>query len=174
MFEIKITDGDFGLDEKAPKNPRRRQGARGIILNADGKIAVFNKRAKNEFKLPGGGIDDGEDKVEAFKREALEETGCEVSEIRFLGTVKEIQGEGEFIQLSYVFSSKVLKDTKSLALTEKEKDEDAVLIWLTPEEALKNMEDCMENLKDSKYDNVYRSKFMVKRDIEILKKYLNL
>jgi len=173
MFEIKITDADFGLEDKGVDCPRKRQGARGIILNSDGKIAVFNKRAKNEFKLPGGGIDEGEDKVEAFKREALEETGCEITEIRFLGTIKEIQSKENFVQLSYVFVSKVLKDTKRLALTEKEKDEDAVLVWLTVEEALKNMENCMDNLKDSIYDNVYRSKFMVKRDIEILKAYLN-
>ena len=173
MFEIKITDKDFGLEEKTLTNPRKRQGARGIILNSDGKIAVFNKRAKNEFKLPGGGIDEGEDKIEAFKREAMEETGCEIGEIRFLGTIKEIQGEENFVQLSYVFASKVLKDTKTLSLTEKEKDEDAVLVWMDPKEALEQMKNCMDKLVDSKYDNVYRSKFMVKRDIEILEAYLN-
>lgn len=29
---------------------------------------------KNEYKLPGGGIDKGENPEEAFKRETLEET----------------------------------------------------------------------------------------------------
>lgn len=35
------------------------------------------------------------------------------------------------------------------------------------------MKNCLDNLNDSKYDNVYRSRFMVLRDIKILEKYLN-
>ena len=38
----------------------------------------FNKKKKNEYKLPGGGIDYGETPNEAFIREALEETGCKI------------------------------------------------------------------------------------------------
>lgn len=57
-------------------NSRLRLGARGIAIREDGKIAIFNKSNKNEYKLPGGGLEgEGE---EAFKREVLEEIGCEI------------------------------------------------------------------------------------------------
>lgn len=61
-------------------NSRLRLGARGIAIREDGKIAIFNKSNKNEYKLPGGGLEgEGEEEPEeAFKREVLEEIGCKI------------------------------------------------------------------------------------------------
>lgn len=61
-------------------NSRLRLGARGLAIREDGKIAIFNKSNKNEYKLPGGGLEgEGEEEPEeAFKREVLEEIGCEI------------------------------------------------------------------------------------------------
>lgn len=61
-------------------NSRLRLGARGIAIREDEKIAIFNKSNKNEYKLPGGGLEgEGEEEPEeAFKREVLEEIGCEI------------------------------------------------------------------------------------------------
>lgn len=61
-------------------NSRLRLGVRGIAIREDGKIAIFNKSNKNEYKLPGGGLEgEGEEEPEeAFKREVLEEIGCEI------------------------------------------------------------------------------------------------
>ena len=50
-----ITDEDLGLNSVPFDNPRHRLGARGIILNDDGKIAILYKEAKRECKLIGGG-----------------------------------------------------------------------------------------------------------------------
>ena len=86
-------------------NPRLRYGARGIIENENGEIAVFNKQVKNEYKLPGGGIDTGEDPISAFKREAIEETGCEIENVEMIGEIIEEQSDENFVQHSYVFKS---------------------------------------------------------------------
>lgn len=61
-------------------NSRLRLGARGIAIREDEKIAIFNKSNKNEYKLPGGGLEgEGEEEPEEdFKREVLEEIGCEI------------------------------------------------------------------------------------------------
>ena len=53
----KIIDEDIGEVSVKMDNPRLRLGARGIVIREDGKIAVFNKSNKNEYKLPGGGIE---------------------------------------------------------------------------------------------------------------------
>lgn len=119
---FKITDEDFGIEPKEMNNPRLRLGSRGIVIREDGKIAVFNKSNKNEYKLPGGGIEGDENPEEAFKREVLEETGCEVEIIKALGTTEECKTLDNFKQISYVFVGKVLKDTKQLNVTEKEKE----------------------------------------------------
>ena len=109
-----LVDEDFGLKSVEFNNPRVRKGARGIIINSDGKIAVFNKASKNEYKLPGGGIDEGENPEEAFKREALEETGCEIEIINSLGTIEEHKSLDNFKQTSYIFVAKVVNDTLAI------------------------------------------------------------
>jgi len=168
----KITDKDIGEEIKEMRNPKLRFGARGIVIREDGKIAVFNKSNKNEYKLPGGGVDKGEDIKEAFKREALEETGCEIEVIEELGTIEEHKSLDNFKQISHVFIGKVLKDNGELNLTQKEKDEGAKLLWVDKEEGLKLITDCFNNLKESKYENLYHSKFIVLRDRYILEYYL--
>ncbi len=124
---FKITDEDVGEVSKNMGNPRLRLGARGIVVREDGKIAVFNKSNKNEYKLPGGGIEGDEKPEEAFKREVLEETGCKIEIIEELGTTEEYKTLDNFKQISYVFVGKVLEDTKQLNVTQKEKDEGAKL-----------------------------------------------
>lgn len=168
-----LVDEDFGLKSVEFNNPRIRKGARGIIINSDGKIAVFNKANKNEYKLPGGGIDDGENPEVAFKREALEETGCEIEIIKLLGTIEEHKSLDNFKQTSYVFVAKVVNDRHQLNLTQKEKDEGAQLLWVEDIEALKLITNCYDNLKASKYENLYHSKFIALRDRYILEYYLD-
>ena len=107
----KITDENIGEETITMKDSKLRLGARGIVIRNDGKIAVFNKSNKNEYKLPGGGLEGEEKPEEAFKREVLEETGCEVEVIDFLGTTEEYKSLNNFKQISYIFVGKVLKDT---------------------------------------------------------------
>lgn len=168
-----LVDEDFGLKSIEFNNPRIRYGARGIVIDADGKIAIFNKVSKNEYKLPGGGIDDGETPEQAFIREVLEETGCEVKIVKELGTIEEHKSLDNFKQISYIFVAKVIKKRKELSLTEKEKKEGARLLWVSTTEALKLITDCFDKLKASEYENLYHSKFIVMRDKYILEYYLN-
>lgn len=53
----------------------RRHAARGIVLREDRILLLFTERY-NDFSLPGGGIDEGEDITVALKRELEEETGA--------------------------------------------------------------------------------------------------
>ena len=170
----KITDEDIGEKNSIMENPKLRLGARGIVIREDGKIAVFNKSNKNEYKLPGGGLEGEEKPEEAFKREVLEETGCKVEITQILGTTEEHKSLNNFKQISYVFVSKVIKDTKQLNVTEKEEDEGAKLIWETPEKALKLITECFGKLVASKYSSIYSTKFVVLRDRKILEKYIEM
>lgn len=171
-----IKDEDIGEKSKSVEQYRQRFGARGIVIRENGKIAVFNKSLKNEFKLPGGGIDEGEETAEAFKREVFEETGCKIEIIDFLGTIEEIKTQDNFRQMSYVYVGKVIEDTKTLHVTEQEEKEGAKLLWETPEKALELIKDCYDKLLPSPCEadlfSVYHTKFMVRRDCKILETYL--
>ena len=170
----KIIDEDIGEVSVKMNNPRLRLGARGIVVREDGKIAVFNKSNKNEYKLPGGGLEGEEKPEEAFKREVLEETGCKIEIVKELGITEEYKTLDNFKQISYVFVGKVLEDTKQLNVTEKEKDEGAKLTWETPEKALKLITESYDKLIASKYESVYHTKFIVLRDRKILEKYIEM
>lgn len=171
-FICKITDQDLGLEIKEMINPITRTAARGIVLRDDGKIAIFNKVNKNEFKLPGGGIENDEPPEETFKREVLEETGCLVNIIEKIGTTEEYKNQTNFKQISYVFLGKVIEDTKQLHITDKEKDEGAVLLWETPQRALELITNCYDKLIGSLDESVYQTKFVVLRDRKILEYYI--
>ena len=170
----KITDEDIGEKIINMENPKLRLGARGIVIRKDGKIAIFNKSNKNEYKLPGGGLEGKENPEEAFKREVLEETGCEIEIIETLGKTEEYKSLNNFKQISYVFVGKVLKDTKQLNLTDKEKDEGAKLLWETPKKALELTTKCFNELVPSKYSSIYSTKFVVLRDRKIIEYYLSI
>lgn len=168
-----ITDKDLNEKSVYMSNPKIRYGARGIVIRDDGKIAIFYKSKKNEYKLPGGGIEENEDPKDAFKREVLEETGCIVEIVKELGTTEEYKSKDNFKQISYVFVGKVIEDIEKLNITKKEKDEGAALIWETPEKALDLITESYSKLVASSYESVYFTKFVVLRDRKILEYYLN-
>ena len=151
----KITDNDFGLKFCDMEKPQLRKGARGIVIREDGKIAIFNKANKHEYKLPGGGIEENENPEDAFYREVAEETGCKVEIIKYLGVTEEYKYKNNFKQISYIF-------------------EGAKLLWVEPIEALELIQNCINDLKDSQYEDVYATKFVVLRDRRILEYYLDI
>lgn len=168
-----ITDKDLNEESVEMSNPEIRYGARGIVIRSDGKIAVFNKSKKNEYKLPGGSIEENENPRDAFKREVLEETGCIIEIIDELGTTEEYKSQDNFKQTSFIFVGKVMEDTKTLHLTQREKNEGAILIWEYPFRALELITNSYNNLIAPDYVSVYHTKFIVYRDRKILEFYLS-
>lgn len=175
-----IDDVKIGEELAEMNNPKVRYGSRGIVINHDGKIAVFHKAVKNEYKLPGGGVEENEDKREAFKREVLEEVGCEVEILEELGTIEEHKTQTNFKQISTVFVAKVISDTHKLNLTEKEIAEGSELLWADIKEAQNLINSSFDKLKSSPFDpsvngyeSVYMTKFIIKRDARIIDFYLN-
>lgn len=167
----KITDEDFGLNNLGFDYLEFRYGARGIVIREDGKIALLNKVNKNAYKLPGGGIEDNETPEEAFKREILEEIGCIIDIINKIGTTEEYKTKIKFKQVSHIFVGKVIDDTHKLNLTQKEKEEGAKLVWVTPQDGLKLINECYDRLKATNIS--YSGMFVALRDKKILELYIN-
>ncbi len=170
----KITDNDIDEEKATVFEPKKiRLGARGIVVRNDNKIAIFYKENKNQYKLPGGGIDTNETPEDAFKREVLEETGCIVEITKKLGITEEYKSKTSFQQISYIFVGKVIKETSKLNITKKEQEEGAKLLWETPENALKLITNCFDKLVASNYESIYTTKFVVLRDRKILEHFIN-
>ena len=126
----------------------------------------------NQYKLVGGGVDEGEEAKIAFCREAEEEAGCTIKDIEYLGNAIEEKSRTNFYQVSDVFVAKAYK-IEAPHYTEKEIAEGSEVIWMTIDEALMKMKNSLDKLKDSPYgdEDVYSTKFISLRDIKILEFY---
>lgn len=169
----KITDENLGLVSIKNLTPKLRTASSGIVVDANGKIAIINEINKNEYKLPGGGIEKGESEEETFIREVHEETGCKVKITDQLGIVEEFRTHKNFKQISYIYVGEVIKKGKKLNLTDNEKASNSKLIWVNPEEGLRLITECIDKLKTENEDDLYHCKFISIRDKAILEHYLN-
>lgn len=117
-----------------------RDSARAIIIRG-GKIVMIHGRARDYCKLPGGGIDPGEEREQALVREVAEETGLTVvpESIREYGVVSRRQRgrfEGIFIQDNYYYFCDAVDNGGSAHMEDYELAEDFVTVEIDPREAI--------------------------------------
>lgn len=79
-----VKDADIFPDSAVEmKEYTVRPTSKGIVMDSNGNIALLTARGHGLF--PGGGIEMGETKEEAFIRECREEIGCDVMITSYLG-----------------------------------------------------------------------------------------
>lgn len=97
-----VTDANSAVTTLA--EPLHR-GACAILVNAQGKILLGQR--KNSYKaglfgLPGGRVEFNESIATAVAREVTEETGLENLTYRFVGAIRENQGDYDFTHFVFV------------------------------------------------------------------------
>jgi ADP-ribose pyrophosphatase YjhB (NUDIX family) len=142
---------------------RKRGAARAVLLDENGQIYLLNVSKHGYHKLPGGGIDEGEDIKQALERELMEEVGCKAEVIAELGTVVEYRNydDGGLEQTSYCFLAKQVGEQVASALEEGELAEGMFEIKAA------SIDDAIALLSQDKPDNL-EGKFIQKRDIAFL------
>ncbi len=147
---------------------RKRTAARAIIQDAEGKIALLHVSNHGYYKLPGGGVEDGEDIKIALHRECKEEAGCAVLITEEVGTVTEVRGEHRFTQDSHAYLAQLSGEKGMPELTELESASGFEVCWVPIEEAL--------SLLKKEGVEGYVTQYIVQRDsaiVEAAMKMLN-
>jgi len=128
---------------KEDREYTERQSVRTIIMNTSGEIAILYAKKDDYYKLPGGGIEEGENHQAAGTREAMEEIGCRVKmSKRCLAITEEWRlGKLHLHQISYCYVAHVLEDTGATALTEEEIEDGLEHRWVHVDEAIKLMKE---------------------------------
>lgn len=165
LLEIKDTDFDPAWTMSDVSQYNIRTAARGLVFSGN-KLALLFVSKFNYYKLPGGGIEQGENIEQAFIREVMEEVGCKISNTKQYGKIIEYKDQFNLKQVSYVLTGEVVGEIGSNNLEQSEIDEGFELKWLPKE----NVIEIMSNSKPSNYEG----QFIVKRDLYILNHCLSL
>src|SRR3989344_281313 len=82
-----------------------RNAARAIVYDQDGNVGILNVSKQKYHKLPGGGIEQGENIESALKRECREELGCDIKVNREVGQIVEYRKIFRLKQTSFCYSA---------------------------------------------------------------------
>ncbi|MBT4277544.1 NUDIX domain-containing protein [Candidatus Falkowbacteria bacterium] len=160
-----IYQNEIGESNKDSICYKIRKASRAIVYNNDRKIALLFVSRDNYHKLPGGGIEKGEDIKIALNREILEEVGAEINVLDEIGATIEYRDEFEQLQISYCYEANQKGDLTDANFTEKEKNSGFKIKWVNLDEAIKLLE------KDKPVN--YVGKFIRHRDLLFLKEVIN-
>ncbi len=146
-----------------------RDSARSIIIS-NGRIAMIHSQKYDYYKFPGGGIESGENPIEAMIRETQEEAGLTVipETIREYGYVHRIQKSDRdpsecFVQDNYYYLCDAVGGLSSQNLDEYEKQESYQLEYVAPAFAIEKN----RTVKESPYNRM-----MFEREARVLEMLL--
>ena len=120
-----------------------RQTVRAVVINEKGEALMYGA-----FLL-GGGIENGETDEEAIHREVLEEAGIKVEIIKFLGEGRGYRDAKKQVFIARGYLCKYLEKV-SEPTTEQSDEVGREVLWMKPEEAIKKLEEEIENFKTKK------------------------
>ena len=161
-----LTEKEVGLETVSVTEPLKlREAARAVLFDAENKVALLHVTKHNYHKLPGGGIESGEDIKIALTREVMEEVGCQIEVGEELGQIIEYKNGLQEKQISYCFTAKVVGEKGNTSFTEEEREEGLEPQWMDLNEAIETLE------KDE--PNNYVGKFIQQRDLIFLNEARN-
>jgi len=143
-----------------------RQAARAVVFDDDKNVALLHVQKGGYYKLPGGGMESGEDLITAVKRECLEEIGCAIDVDQEIGMTVEYRKKFNVKQESYCYLAHVVGSKGMPEFTEGERADGFVSLWIPLEEAIRLVSE--SNTED------YQGQFIIPRDLVILREAKNI
>jgi 8-oxo-dGTP pyrophosphatase MutT (NUDIX family) len=122
-------------DDYDDSNPplKKRYGARAVIIK-EGLVCLLHTKKFNHYTLPGGGIEENEEKEEALRREVLEETGFEV---KISVPVLELEERfNDSIWVNTFYFTTINDKMHNVQLTQEEIEQGLTLKWMPIDDAL--------------------------------------
>ena len=143
-----------------------RLATRSIAIQGNTILLLYTARYE-DYSLPGGGLDLGEDKVEGMIRELSEETGAkDIRNIKPFGAYEEYRPwyKPDYdIQhmISYCYTCDINKELGSSSLESYEINNGMKAIWINIHEAIKHNQKTMA-ISDKKGMSIERETFLLK------------
>ena len=148
------------------KSTFTRLATRSIALQGDSILLLYTERYE-DYSLPGGGLDLGEDKIEGMMRELSEETGAKnITNIQSFGAYVEYRPwyKQEYdIQhmISYCFTCEIDKELGASSMESHEINNGMKAMWVNIHEAIVHNEKTMAS-SEKKGMSIERETFLLK------------
>lgn len=144
-----------------------RRAARAIVLRGEHILMMYTERYQ-DYSLPGGGVDMGEDLEQGLIRELSEETGAQnIRDIAPFGRYEEYRpwykdGFDMMHMDSFCFVCDIDEELGEPKLEDYEINNGMKAVWINIFDAIKHNEDTIAN-SDKKGMSVERETFLLKR-----------
>lgn len=156
----------FTTSELPWKTKGFRVACRWVVIDENGQIPLLFDGCKKYYKLPGWWMEWEEDKIEAFRREIREETGCEIENIKEIWKV--IEKVADWEQINYCMIWKIVSKWEP-HFTDKEIERWYKLIWVSLKEAVSLIKNEETFTDDAKFKQE-RELYILEKAIEELAK----
>lgn len=153
---------------KTLKNPRvfKRTAARAIVLHDDQMLLIYTKRY-NDYSIPGGGVDEGEDIKEGLIRELREETGAR--DIKIIGEYGDYEEyrpthykEYDIMHMmSHFYICNASKELGQANPEDYEVANGSVAVWVNIHEAIKHNKSVIKSQEDSMGLSILRETYVL-------------
>ena len=165
LLTIRQQDIDPSYIEQPDVEYRNRFAARAVLKDDTERIALLFAGTRQYYKLPGGGIEEGEDLSVALARELLEEVGVEAEVYGEIGRVEEwrVSEDRALHQVSDSFLAQVTGEIGIPSFTEQELAEGFEVHWA------KDVKEAIEKISQTLDHADPEVRFMSLRDSAILK-----
>ncbi len=117
-----------------------KRAARAVIVDGNKLLALISVRDGEYYKIPGGGIEEGESEETAARREAREEAGCEINILREIGRQEFRDNNpdfGETLHQSVCFLAEKVGVDNEVNFDDWERSNRMKLIWVDFPEAIR-------------------------------------
>jgi 8-oxo-dGTP diphosphatase len=126
-----------------------RPTVKAIVVDAQNNIAIL--KARGHYLLPGGGIENGEDKIGAIKREIMEELGCVIENIKELTVSNQYRNKSmKHYEVSF-FEGKVLGDKGTPTTAQEDEKDKLEIFWYDKDTVLSLLKSQISTVDESEY-----------------------
>jgi len=142
-----------------------RLATRGIILKGNDILMLYTQRY-DDYTLPGGGLDHGEDKIQGLKRELKEETGAlNIRNIKAYGLYEEYRPwyKDDFdimYMKSYCYTCEIDAQLGQANLEDYEIKNGMQALWISVDDAIEHNLKTIKN-SDKKGMSIERETFLL-------------
>jgi 8-oxo-dGTP diphosphatase len=149
MKLLKLINLEDSSEEEVKKYDYRK-AARAVVFDEDGNIGLLHVGRSDYYKLPGGGVEEGENTKRACERECEEEIGCDITIGEEIGLIEEYRKAEKLRQESFCYLAKVVGDKREPNFTKSEVRSKFKPVWVNPHQAIKLIERDLEK-DDTRY-----------------------